>query len=86
MRLRRQAGTWLSYVGTLVQRGWTKRGGDETDHRACVLSITGVGATLADTVERRDRTTSVAAGLAQLPPADAALRVDFRGKCCLLGI
>jgi MFS family permease/DNA-binding MarR family transcriptional regulator len=55
----------------LVQSGWVQRGADETDHRACVLSITGAGDAVLDT-ERRNRTASLAAALAHLEPADAA--------------
>jgi len=58
-------------VDRIVQCGWAQRRADETDHRACVVSITGTGEAILDTV-RRDRTACLAAGVAHLEPEDAA--------------
>ena len=63
--------TMSRIVDRIVQCGWAQRRADETDHRACVVSITGTGEAILDTV-RRDRTACLAAGVAHLEPEDAA--------------
>jgi MFS family permease/DNA-binding MarR family transcriptional regulator len=63
--------TMSRIVDRIVQCGWAQRRADETDHRACVVSITGAGEAILDTV-RRDRTACLAAGVAHLEPEDAA--------------
>jgi len=63
--------TMSRIVDRIVQCGWAQRRADETDHRACVVSITSTGQAILDAV-RHDRTARLAAGLALLEPEDAA--------------
>ncbi|HET9080792.1 MAG TPA: MarR family winged helix-turn-helix transcriptional regulator, partial [Trebonia sp.] len=56
-------------VDRIVQDGLARRHPDESDHRACVITITGAGQALIDAA-RRDRSASLAAGLDHLAPED----------------
>jgi MFS family permease len=61
--------TMSRIVDRLVQDGQAERHADETDHRACVISLTGRGEAIVDAV-KDDRSASLAAGLSQLEPGD----------------
>jgi MFS family permease/DNA-binding MarR family transcriptional regulator len=63
--------TMSRIVDQIVRCGWAQRRGDETDHRACVVSITGTGEAVLHAA-RGDRTTRLATALAYLDPGDAA--------------
>jgi DNA-binding MarR family transcriptional regulator len=58
-------------VDGIVQHGWAQRQADQSDHRACVISITAVGEAILETA-RRTRITCLKVGLAHLDPADKA--------------
>jgi len=63
--------TMSRIVDGIVQHGWAQRQADQSDHRACVISITAAGEAILETV-RRTRITCLEAGLAHLDPADRA--------------
>ena len=58
-------------VDGIVQHGWAQRQAGQSDHRACVISITAAGEAILQTA-RRTRITCLEAGLAHLDPADRA--------------
>ncbi|WP_300602521.1 MFS transporter [Trebonia sp.] len=63
--------TMSRIIDRIVRSGWAQRRGDETDHRASVVSTTGTGEAVLHAA-RRDRTAGLATALACLDPAEAA--------------
>jgi MFS family permease/DNA-binding MarR family transcriptional regulator len=63
--------TMSRIVDAIAQSGWAQRQADQSDHRACVVSITSTGEAIIET-ERRTRSARLAAGLAHLGPQEGA--------------
>lgn len=61
--------TMSRIVERIVKDGWAQRQADETDHRACVVSVTAEGKTLVDTAQH-GRSGVLAAALDQMSPED----------------